>query len=71
MNCDICKKQVGNQSVDIMISVIFFDENGDPVKTMEPIHLEPEHDQDYVTVCTGCEVKVKQLWYRFLDSLDR
>ncbi len=68
--CDICKGPVKDESIDVMISVTLFDETGEPRKTMEPIHLEPEYDQDYVTVCTNCKDKVLTLWNKFLDGLD-
>ncbi len=68
--CDICKETIKDLSIDITIGMTTFDENGDPVKTMQSATSELKCDQDYVTVCINCTDKVKNLWYKFLDGLE-
>jgi hypothetical protein len=66
--CDICSKPIHAESLDLMISVTTYEENGDVVDTM--IELGPtEVPEQYIVVCEGCQPGVIAAWNEMLYKL--
>ncbi len=74
--CDSCGSQVHTMSLDVMVSVTMYEDDGEIRKTMEEVTrmgddiIEP--DDSYLVICSMCaRYTFKDVFSKFLAELRR
>ncbi len=67
--CDICGEPVRYGSLDLIACTTVYDDNGEPIKTMEPPPEAIAEHNDYLVTCGDCQDFVVFTWNQMVHGL--